>query len=68
MMGHRERLSGGDEWDAFSRRAKRYLHWRPGERARIKRKFNKRQRKENAHDDRRDESAAHLQSGKSLGG
>jgi hypothetical protein len=44
MMGHREKLVGGDEVDAFSRRARRMLRWRPGVRQWIKRKFNKRVR------------------------
>ena len=34
---------GGDEHDAFSG-WRRFLHWRPGERPRLKRKFNKRVR------------------------
>lgn len=34
----------GDEVDAFSRRARKWLSFRPGERARIKRKFNRRVR------------------------
>jgi hypothetical protein len=44
MMGHRECLSGGDEWDALTR-GKRFHRWRAGVRAWIKRKFNKRQRR-----------------------
>lgn len=36
---------GGDELDAFSRRARRLLRWRPGQRAHIKRQFAKRMRK-----------------------
>ena len=43
MMGHRGRLINGDEWDALSP-WKRFLHWRPGERKRIKRGYNRRQR------------------------
>ena len=43
MMGHRERLRGGDEYDALTR-WKRFLYWRPGQRRTIKRRFNKRQR------------------------
>lgn len=34
----------GDEYDAFSRQHLIH-HWRPGERARIKRRYNKRFRK-----------------------
>lgn len=45
MMGHREKLSGGDEWDALSHRAKRFYFWRAGMRKLAKRKFNKRIRR-----------------------
>lgn len=34
----------GDEMDALSRKAKGYMRWEPGERAKIKRKYNKRLR------------------------
>jgi hypothetical protein len=44
MMGHRERLVDGDEYDALTR-AKRWRKWRPGVRAWIKRKFSKRARR-----------------------
>ena len=44
MMGHRERLRGGDEYDALTR-WQRFLRWRPGQRRAIKRRFNKRQRR-----------------------
>ena len=44
MMGHRGKMKGGDEYDALSP-WKRYYHWQPGERKRIKRGYNKRQRK-----------------------
>jgi hypothetical protein len=44
MMGHRGVLKGTAEWDALTW-WKNVLHWRPGERKRIKRKYNKRQRK-----------------------
>jgi hypothetical protein len=37
-------LKGGDEYDALTR-WKRLLHWRPGIRAWMKRKYNKRVRK-----------------------
>jgi hypothetical protein len=43
MMGHREQLRGGGEWDALTR-SKRFHRWRAGVRSWIKRKFNKRQR------------------------
>ena len=36
---------GGDEQDAFSRRYKNFLKWRPGERKRIKRRANRRDRR-----------------------
>ncbi len=46
-MGHKAKLRGGAEWDAFSRRAKRILCYlnRPGVCKAIKRAFNKRQRR-----------------------
>jgi hypothetical protein len=37
MMGHRERLVGGDEWDALTR-SKRIHRWQPVARRWIKRK------------------------------
>lgn len=46
MMGHREKLKSGDEYDALTG-WKRMLHWRPGERKRIKKRFWKRQRQNN---------------------
>jgi len=42
-MGHREKMKGGPEYDAFTG-WKKVLNWRPGVRAWIKRKFWKRQR------------------------
>ena len=47
MMGHRTKLKGGDEWDAFSpwRKLLCYLS-RPGVPKSIKRKYNKRVRQE----------------------
>lgn len=42
---HRIPKVSGDEQDALSRRAKSYHRWRAGERASIKRKYNKRLRK-----------------------
>lgn len=44
MMGNRGAI-GGDEHDAFSRRARRLLKWRAGELRKIKRKFSKRTRR-----------------------
>jgi hypothetical protein len=49
MMGHREELKSGDEYDALTR-GKRYHRFRAGTRQKIKRQFNKRQRRE-ARDD-----------------
>lgn len=41
----RIKLISGDEQDALSKRAKKYYSWRPGERKKIKRGYNKRFRK-----------------------
>jgi len=49
MMGHRERMISGDEYDALTR-GKRWHKWRAGVRAWIKRKFNKRQRRHDGMD------------------
>ncbi len=38
-------LANGEEQDALTR-WKRYLHWKPGERKKIKRAYNKRARKQ----------------------
>lgn len=43
-MGKRKAV-GGEEVDAFSRRAKNFLHWRPGERKSIKQRANRRERR-----------------------
>ncbi len=43
-MGHKEKLKGGDEQDAFSS-WKQFEVWRPGERKGIKRAFNRRLRR-----------------------
>lgn len=43
-MGKRKAV-GGEEVDAFSRRAKNYLFWRPGERKSIKQRANRRERR-----------------------
>ena len=45
MMGHRESLHGGFEWDALSHRGKRIYAWRPGQRKQAKRRFNRRIRR-----------------------
>jgi hypothetical protein len=44
MMGHRETLKGGCEYDAFTDWRK-VLHWQPGELRKIKRGFNQRVRR-----------------------
>ena len=44
MMGWRERMVGGDEYDAFTG-WRRVCIWRAGERARIKRAFRRRVRR-----------------------
>lgn len=41
----RRRMANGDEVDAFSPWRK-FLHWKPGERKAIKRKANRRERRE----------------------
>lgn len=49
MSGKTKRVipcKGGDEYDALSRKAKRFLRWKAGERKKIKRKYNKRVRRE----------------------
>lgn len=46
MMGHREKLKGGAEYELTSKWRKRgYLNIRTGEWKKIKRKINKRNRK-----------------------
>ena len=45
MMGHRDPMKSGDEYDALTG-WKRLLHWRPGERKKIKRRHNRRLRHE----------------------
>jgi len=45
MMGHREELKSGDEYDALTRWRK-YVGYRAGTVKAIKRKFNKRIRRE----------------------
>ena len=44
MMGHREALRGGVEWDYLTR-ARRYFFKRAGKFTAVKRRFNKRVRK-----------------------
>ena len=45
MIGHRQRLVGGDEYDAITAAAKHVHHWRPGQRAAVKRMASKRARR-----------------------
>ena len=45
MMGRRERLIDGDEWEALTRGGRRVHSFRAGIRARVKRKVNKRARR-----------------------
>ena len=45
MMGSRGKLSAS-EWDAFSRRSRKLLRWRPGEIKKLKREFSSRVRAE----------------------
>lgn len=49
MLGNRGELSAA-EWDAFSRRSRKLLHWRPGEIRKLKRAFAKRARQEAKHE------------------
>ena len=44
MMGHREKLKSGDEFDALTK-GKKFHRFRPGGRRSVKRRFNKRVRK-----------------------
>ena len=44
-MTTRIKMKGGDEFDALSKKSKNYYHWKPGERKKIKRGYNKRLRK-----------------------
>jgi hypothetical protein len=39
---------GGEEQDAFSRRYRKYLHWKPGQLRKAKRRSAKRERREAA--------------------
>lgn len=45
MMGHREPLKNGTEWDAFTG-WRRFLRWKRGVLRQIKTKFNRRIRRE----------------------
>lgn len=45
MMGHKEKLRGGDEWDAFTDWRK-VVKMQRGELSKTKKRFNKRQRRE----------------------
>ena len=46
MMGHKEKLRGGDEQDAFTG-WRRFIRWKPGQLRKIKRGFWKRLRRKN---------------------
>jgi len=45
MLGHREPLKGGDEWDALTKGGKAVHRFKAGVRKLIKRRANKRARK-----------------------
>jgi len=45
IMTTRIKMKGGDEFDALSKKSKKYYHWKSGERKKIKRGYNKRLRK-----------------------
>ncbi len=45
MMGRRQALKGGDEWDVASRNARRVVNMPRGFTRQVKRKMNKRERK-----------------------
>lgn len=42
----KRQMRSGDEYDALIHRIKRYFHWKPGERKRIKTLANRRDRRE----------------------
>lgn len=44
MMGHRGQKKTGEEWDAFTN-WREVVFWQRGELKRVKRRYNKRQRK-----------------------
>lgn len=46
MMGHRDKLIDGDEWDALTRGGRRVHSFRPGVRKQVKRKVNRRARRD----------------------
>jgi len=46
MLGHRDKLKTGYEWDGLSKKTKGFFNWRPGIRKFLKRQVNKRIRKE----------------------
>lgn len=49
---------GGDEQDAFSRRARAFYRWRPGQIRKLKRRSAKRERRNAAGEVRRDRQDA----------
>ena len=44
------RAINGDEVDAYSRDGRRWMFWRPGERKAVKRRTNRRERRERQQD------------------
>jgi hypothetical protein len=46
MMGHRDALKGGDEWDGLTKGGRAVHRFRAGVRKLLKRRVNKRARKE----------------------
>lgn len=53
MMGHREKLKGGNEYDALTKARKRYKYLeKPGVSHWVKKHFSRRVRKEAKHDAR----------------
>jgi len=58
MMGHRGKLKSGAEYDALTHWRSRILHWKPGETKQVKRKYNKRQRKQSRFELKRQTDAS----------
>lgn len=53
-MTQKRIATNGDEADAFSRKSRPLLHWKPGQIAEIKRRANKRERRQGKVDTRRE--------------
>jgi hypothetical protein len=47
MMGRRQKLDG-EGWDAFSRYSRRLLRWKAGQIAKIKKRFARKARRDDA--------------------